>query len=387
MKTITQSVCAVIPEYMLSRIGNTDTGDDARGTLEQMRELANERAQSFIDQATPRSLEAHQDRNVFDAQGGPDLPGNLILSDDGTTCGDVHAHQAFKGLGATRDFFERVYGRRWLYGRRFPLNATVHYGTRFQNAMWNGEQVVLGDGDGRIFTSFTGAIDVIAHEMTHGVVQSTTGMGYRGEAGAVNEHLCDVCGSLVKQYFLRQNADEADWLIGAGLFGRGIQGKGLRSLAAPGTAYCNRWLGRDRQPAHLNDYVETEEDNGGVHINSGIPNHAFYRAAMAVGGPSWEVVGRIWYRTMVEGLPNQPTFLDLAVNTVDMAGELYGHGSEIQRIVADAWDDVGLIVPLDYTSNGRPARRQVLGALPRPRWRQRPARISSRPSDKHSRTR
>jgi Zn-dependent metalloprotease len=108
-----------------------------------------------------------------------------------------------------------------------------------------------------------------------------------------------------------------------------------------------------------------------VHINSGIPNHAFYLTAMALGGPSWEVAGRIWYRTMVEGLPNQPNFRDLAIGTVDMAGELYGYGSAYQRIVADASARVGLVVPLDegFTVPVRP-----LGATPRPRWRHRPSR-------------
>ncbi|HEY0157444.1 MAG TPA: M4 family metallopeptidase [Thermoanaerobaculia bacterium] len=353
---------------MLSRIGNSADGDDARSTLEQMRELANERALTLIHLAEPRRTEPRARRNVYDAQGGRDLPGKLILSDHRTTGGDLDARQAYEGAGTTMEFFHRVYGRNSLDGGGFPLNATVHYGTRFQNAMWTGDQIVYGDGDARFFNSFTVSIDITAHELTHGIVQFTTGMGYSGEAGAVNESMADVFGSLVKQFQLQQTAEQADWLIGAELLRPCVKGRGVRSLAAPGHAYDDPVLGRDPQPSHMRDYVETDEDHGGVHINSGIPNHAFYLAAMAIGGPSWEVAGRIWYRTLVEGLPNEPTFFDLALNTVDMAGELYGYGSRYQRIVADAWARVGIVVPLD---DDRTIPPFPLGAQPRARWRER----------------
>jgi Zn-dependent metalloprotease len=111
------------------------------------------------------------------------------------------AREVFDGLGAIWDFFHRVYGCNSIDRRGFPLNATVHFGTCFHNAMSNGDQIVMGDGDGRTFKRFT-TIDVIAHEGTHGMVQMNTSIGYSGEAGAVNESLADVVGSLVKQYHL-----------------------------------------------------------------------------------------------------------------------------------------------------------------------------------------
>ena len=382
MKTITQSMCGVIPSYMLSRIGSTDQGDDARATLQLTRELASRRAQSLIHEAAPRPKEVHKQCNVHDAQGGDVLPGPLVVSEDAPDGGDPVARQAFDATSAFWDLL-RLFGRNSLDRRGYPLDVTVHYGTRFQNAIWNGAQVVCGDGDGLHFTSFT-TPDIIGHEFGHGIAQFNSGMNYYGETGAVNEHLADVAGTLVKQYLLGQTVDQADWLIGAGVLGPGIKGQGLRSLAAPGTAYADDRLGRDRQPSHVKDYVETTEDNGGVHINSGILNHAFYRACMARGGRSWEGVGRIWFHTMVEGLPNQPTFFDLAVNTVAMAGELYGPGSGYDWIIADAWAQVGIIVALDDVTNGRPSP-WPLGATPRPRWRQSPARRSSRPSDKRNR--
>jgi Zn-dependent metalloprotease len=366
MKTITQSLGGVIPSYMLSRIGNSadpHVGDDARATLEQMRELANEQALTLIHLAEPKPAEPDNRRNVYDAHGGPELPGTLVLSNHRTTGGDLAAREAYDALGAAREFF-RLFGDNPLDRR--PLNATVHYGTRFQNAMWAGNQVVYGDGDGRFFNRFTAAPEITAHELTHCIVQSTTGIGYAGEAGAVNESLADSFGIQFKDWMLNRTVEESDWLIGAGLLGPAVKGRGIRSLAAPGEAYNDAVLGRDRQPRHMRDYVETEEDNGGVHINSGIPNHAFYLAAMAFGGRSWEVAGPIWYRTLVQGLPNEPSFFELALGTVDMAGELYGYGSDYQRIVAEAWAKVGIVVPLDDYKTIPP---RLLGAMPRARWR------------------
>jgi Zn-dependent metalloprotease len=349
MQTITHHGCGVIPAFMTSRFGNSGetAAEEARATLEQMREAANARALSLIHLTTPRRSDPGGRRFIYDAQRGLVLPGTLVLSEEQSTACDTEAREAFEALGITADFFHRVFGRKSLDGRGMPLEATVHYGTRFQNVMWIGEQIVYGDGDSRYFNRFTGEVDITAHEYTHALVQIILGIGYSGETGAVNEHFADAIGSLVKQWMLDQTAEEADWLIGASLLKPGVHGRGVRSLAEPGTAYDDEHLGRDPQPSHMDDYVETEEDNGGVHINSGIPNHAFYRVAMRIGGPAWEVAGRIWYETLVAGLPNDPSFLDLAAGTVDMAGELYGRGSDYQRAVAEEWAAVGIEKPLD----------------------------------------
>jgi len=220
----------------------------------------------------------------------------------------------------------------------------VHYGESFENALWNGRQMVYGHADGRIFSRFTASVDVIAHELTHGVTQFAAALGYHGQTGALNEHLSDVFGIMVKQWLLGQTADKSDWLIGAEIFGPAVHGVAVRSMAAPGTAYDDPVLGKDPQPSHMHDYVETTEDNGGVHINSGILNHAFYRAAIALGGRTWEVLGRIWYAALTDRLRPEADFADFVQATVDIAGELYGMGGKVQRIVAEAWSGVGLFV-------------------------------------------
>ncbi|MEK7767249.1 MAG: M4 family metallopeptidase, partial [bacterium] len=192
------------------------------------------------------------------------------------------------------------------------------------------------------FNRFTIAVDVIGHELTHGVTQHEAALAYEGEAGALNESFSDVFGILVKQRALRQDAARADWLIGAGLLSRGVKGKALRSLAAPGTAYDDPVLGKDPQPAHMRDYVKTTDDNGGVHLNSGIPNHAFYRAARDLGGFAWEKAGRIWYDALANRLKERATFRQAGEETRKAAGALFGRGGLEEQAVRAAWRAVGI---------------------------------------------
>jgi Zn-dependent metalloprotease len=221
--------------------------------------------------------------------------------------------------------------------------ATVHYDYHYNNAFWDGAQMVFGDGDGSIFNRFTIAIDIMGHELTHGVTQHTAGLEYQDQSGALNESISDVFGALTKQRSLGQTADKADWLIGAGLLAPGIKGVALRSMKAPGTAYDDWLLGKDPQPGHMSKYVETTSDNGGVHINSGIPNKAFYLAAVYIGGNAWEVAGNIWYQTLLDPkLSSTAQFQDFANLTVENAGKLYG--DTIKATVAKAWQDVGINV-------------------------------------------
>lgn len=205
--------------------------------------------------------------------------------------------------------------------------------------------MVFGDGDGIIFTDFTGSLDVIAHELTHGVTERTAGLEYHNQSGALNESVSDVFGSLVKQWTNKQTAEQADWLIGAEIFTPAIKGDALRSLKAPGTAYDNEDMGHDPQPSHMDDFVQmpdTEEgDFGGVHINSGIPNKAFHGTAMGIGGNAWEAPGLIWYEAL-KASDNTTEFQDFADTTFAKAGQFFGAGSREQKAVADAWAEVGL---------------------------------------------
>jgi hypothetical protein len=254
-------------------------------------------------------------------------------------------------LGATFDLYWSVFGRNSIDNAGQDLLGSVHYGQAYDNAFWNGTQMVFGDGDGRYFNRFTISIDIMGHELTHGVTGHQANLAYHDQPGALNESISDVFGSMVKQHAHapQQTAAAADWLIGAGLFTSAVNGVALRSMKAPGTAYDDKVLGKDPQPADMAHYVTTTSDNGGVHINSGIPNRAFYLAAAAMGGYSWDKAGRIWYATLCDSrLTSNAQFQDFANLTTDNAGRLFG-GNE-QQAVADAWRQVGIIVGLPAMS-------------------------------------
>src|SRR4030065_568195 len=140
--------------------------------------------------------------------------------------------------------------------------------------------------------------------------------------------MSDVFGSLVKQYRRRQEARDAVWMIGAGLFTKNINGRGIRSMKEPGSAYDDPILGRDPQPGHMKDYVKTNEDNGGVHINSGIPNRAFYETAVRLGGHAWVKAGQIWYVALRDRLRPESDFNKAAGLTAAVAGARYGRGGK-----------------------------------------------------------
>jgi Zn-dependent metalloprotease len=283
----------------------------------------------------------HKNRRVHTAAHTTNLPGTLVRSEGQGAGGDVAINEAYDGLGATFDLYSDIYGRNSIDDNGMDLIATVHYGNNYNNAFWNGAQMVFGDGDGTIFNRFTIAIDVEGHELTHGVTGATAGLEYHDQPGALNESISDVFGSLVKQRSLGQTAAQADWLIGAGLLAAGINGVALRSMKAPGTAYDDPVIGKDPQPDHMSRYDHRTSDNGGVHINSGIPNKAFYLAATALGGNAWDVAGNIWYRTLLDSrLSSTAQFQDFANLAADNADKLYG--ASVRAAVVQAWHDVGI---------------------------------------------
>lgn len=292
-------------------------------------------------------------RTIYDAGGAEDLPGVRVRGEGDPPTGDPEVDEAYDGAGDTWTFWFQALGRNSIDGRGMRLDASVHYGQRYDNAFWNGAQMVYGDGDGILFNRFTSSVDVIGHELAHGVTQREANLAYHGQAGALNESFSDVFGVLVRQYASRQLASEADWLVGAGLFTARVHGRALRSMAAPGTAYDDPRLGRDPQPAHMRDYVETWDDGGGVHINSGIPNRAFHLAAIAFGGHAWERAGRIWYEALRERLREESRFADAAAATLDVARRAFGR--DAAGIVKDAWREVGVHTPRRTRNNYRNA--------------------------------
>ena len=221
------------------------------------------------------------------------------------------------------------------------LIGNIHFDENLGNAFWDGKQMVFGDGDGKFLGNFVGSLDVICHELTHGITQYTAQLEYKGESGALNESISDVFGSLVKQYAANETADQADWLIGEECLYPGVNGVALRSMKDPGTAYDEESIGKDPQVANMQDYIHTEKDNGGVHLNSGIPNKAFYLVATNIGGKAWEVAGQIWYRTLLsDKMTPDIDFKGFADVTCAIARHDFSKSTE--EIVRRAWIDVGV---------------------------------------------
>lgn len=295
----------------------------------------------------------NKDREIFTAKNSTNLPGSLVRKEGQAKSNDAAVDEAYDGLGYTFDLYWNVFKRNSIDNAGMPLLGTVHYGSGYDNAFWNGSQMVFGDGDGVYFNRFTISIDVMGHELTHGVTAHLANLAYHDQPGALNESISDCFGSMVKQYALNQTSQQADWLIGAGLFTPKVSGTALRSMKAPGTAYNDKVLGKDPQPATMSAYVNTTSDNGGVHINSGIPNHAFYLAAIALGGHSWEKAGVIWYATLCDSrLASNAQFQDFANLTTDNAGKLFGEVE--QQAVSQAWIQVGItpeIGPIKVSGN------------------------------------
>jgi Zn-dependent metalloprotease len=334
--------CSILPPHVMRRLAETGTRQVRAAAFDTVR--LSERLRSarvatadFL-RALPRGTLR---RTIYDARHREKLPGEVLREERGRRTRDVHLNEAYEGLGEVFRFYLDVLGRKSLDGRGLGLEASVHFGRRYMNAFWDGHQMVFGDGDGKVFGRFTRHVDIIGHELTHGLIGYEAAFDYEDQSGALHESFADVFGALVLQRARQQTAKEASWRIGEGLLVK-YPRQAVRSLKAPGSAYRNALLGEDPQVAHLRDYRPDDypEDNGGVHVFSGIPNHAFYVAAMELGGFAWEKAGRIWYLVLTDLLSRRATFADAALATVTAADRLFGESA--MRAVRKGWEAVGV---------------------------------------------
>ncbi|MGD6817012.1 M4 family metallopeptidase [Metabacillus sp. 84] len=259
---------------------------------------------------------------TFTANNGSSLPGYYSVDSNNAFTAtnqraDVDAHFY---AGKTFDYYKNTHGRNSYDNAGGTIRSTVHYGNRYNNAFWNGSQMVYGDGDGTTFRALSGALDVVAHELTHAVTERTANLQYQNQSGALNESMSDVFG-----YFL-----DPDFLLGEDVYTPNRSGDALRSLSNP-EAYG--------QPSHFSDYVYTSSDNGGVHTNSGIPNKAFYYTVQSIGKSASE---KIYYRALTRYLTPTSSFSAARAALLQSAADLYGSGSSTYNSVASAWSQVGV---------------------------------------------
>lgn len=350
----------IVPPHMLRVIalrGDERTAEMARNLLRQSEKVRQDREDHVHANVPPDDLplpaaavrgargrtlsQFTPDRRVHDGQHKAALPGLLLRTEGEGPSGVEDADRMYDAMGEVFSLYADQFNRNSLDGKGLGLISTVNHRRNYNNAFWNGEQMAFGNGDGKLFKTFID-LSVIAHEMTHGVVQYSGGLVYQDQSGALNESISDVFAAITVQRHLGHSAAEADWIIGGALLGPDIKGVGLRSMKAPGTAYHDALLGQDPQPFHMDNFLSTSDDNGGVHINSGIPNHAFYLYCMYLGANSWEKPGQIWYRALQEMNNPLASFAEWCDQTITAAIELYGMGSTEMIMLRRAWKLVGL---------------------------------------------
>jgi Zn-dependent metalloprotease len=308
---------------------------DARATRRFARELPS--------LATVIAPDLKKQRLIYDAQRNSigSLPGKLVRKESDAPHKDAAVNEAYDHSGTTYDFYLKRFARNSLDDKGMAIISSVHVGKQLNNAFWNGRQMAYGDGDGIIFTRFTQSLDVVGHELTHGVIAYECNLEYQGESGALNEHFADVFGSLVSQWKKKQSAATAPWMIGQDIMGPGTQAKALRTFTAAKAFENDPNLGSDLQPKHLRNLYRGASDNGGVHLNSGIPNHAFYLFAMAIGGNAWDIPGGIWFEAMRK-LSGNSDFAEMVRTTLMIATSNHGAKSAELKALKLAWKTVGL---------------------------------------------
>ncbi len=240
---------------------------------------------------------------VYDSQNTKNTQLKLVRKDGDEPSLDDDVNAVFDNGNIVKEYFQKILGWNSIDGGGLDLVSNVHYLTKYNNAFWDGEQMIFGDGDGLNFKNFARALDVTAHELTHGVVQYTANLEYKGQSGALNEHFADVFGSAIKQYYLKQNEKTANWLIGDLCLSGRFQGKAIRSMKSPNDSEVVMMA----QPDHYTKIFKGAADNYGVHINSGIPNYAFYLTAMGIGTQNAAV---LWFEAL-KMLKSTSKFKDL----------------------------------------------------------------------------
>lgn len=275
---------------------------------------------------------------IFDCGHKTSLPGKIMKSNSK----DKAFINVKNGVKQTWDFYHKLFGRNSIDNSGMELINSIHYSRNYSNAMWDGKQMIFGDGNGKYTDSFTSDIDIIAHELTHGVIQFEANLEYEFQSGALNESFSDVFGIMIKQKALNLDVKKSNWLIGENVF-KGKQ-YAVRSLKTPGSAFRNHPVfGDDPQPATMDKFEVLPNtkagDYGGVHINSGIPNFAFYVTAYNIGGNSWEKAGRIWYESLTKLLKADSDFKHAKRSTIQKAAQLFGKGSLEEKAVKAGWKE------------------------------------------------
>lgn len=343
--------CTVIPPYLMHElIVRNPNNPDILATISELHHLEQAGFHPFNFNklaATNAKIE------IYNAMGGEQRPGEKARFEGDSPDKDKEVNACYDFSHLIRKFYKESYDRNSIDGKGMKMISTVNFGNDFSNAFWDGVQMTYGrPGDASPFRSFV-LLDIACHEATHGVTQKDSNLEYYGQAGALNESLSDIFGALVVQYSKNQTADKASWLSGEGIWKKSIKGRALRDMLNPGQAYDDPKIGKDPQPAHMKDYIKTRQDNGGVHLNSGIPNRAFVLFSKSVGGNAWKEPGQIWYKARSLAGRN-PSFAQFANQTLVAAKKL-GYEKDLDAL-KNSWMEVGVTPSASASDTDTPSR-------------------------------
>ncbi len=285
----TKHQCHIVPPYILEALAKRGN-IHCKKTLNDTHRIWQKRNETLNNLLKSTSQESKGERFIYDSNNQFEQRVQLVRREGEPEVPDATANKAYDTTGYVRDYFKKAFGLDSIDGNGLDIVSNIHYGVDYNNAYWDGDEMTYGDGDGIEFNNFAGAVDVVAHELMHGVTQFLANLEYRGQSGSLNEHFSDVFGTIVKQKYLQQDISEADWLIGDTVVTDAFPGVAIRSMKAPGTA--NEF---DSQPDHMDDLYTGSANNQGVHINSGIPNKAFYLSCLEIG---IDECALIWFETL-----------------------------------------------------------------------------------------
>jgi len=312
----TKTHCSIIPPHILEELAKRGSLS-CKKTLNDTHRILQKRNTILNNLLLEEDKTGEGDRFVYDSLNEYKQQVKLLLKEGNPKIDDKVANEVYDKSGFVRDYFKDAFDLNSINNMGMDIISNIRYGKDYNNAFWDGDEMTYGEGDQVQFKDFTSAIDVIAHELMHGVTQFLANLEYRSQSGALNEHFSDVFGTIVKQKFYKQDCESADWLIGDELVTEKFPGKAIRSMKEPGTA--NDF---DNQPDHMDNYYTGQDDNQGVHINSGIPNKAFYLSVLEIGIDDCAL---IWFETL-KVLWRTANFNDMLDNLMAIAKKLSEKG-------------------------------------------------------------
>jgi Zn-dependent metalloprotease len=339
--------CSIVPKDVLERLsGDAKLPAEVRKALADTARVSDAlrslRVQAGALTNVTQAIGAHfvtlaasPSITVYDCKHTQNLPGTPIASPKKVK--DKTSVRAFDETSRVAEFYRQVFQRNSIDDSGMTLMSSIHYGHKFNNAMWDGTQMLYGDGDGKLFIDFTNGNDVIGHELTHGVTQHTLQLDYSDDAGGLNESLSDCFGSMFRQWEANQDVKHADWLIGSDIMGATAKKRGfksLRNMANPADPHCLA-----PQPTHYSQLTPGMDP----HYTSGPPNLAFCVACKAAGGKSWESVGQVWYAALTtSGAHPAMKMGDFANRTRQVAHQKFPGEASVAAAIDKGWKQVGL---------------------------------------------